>query len=163
MSPNFIGDMPHTWVASGFVRAVRTLLVYEREDDQALVLAAGVPRTWVTGGRHVAVKRLPTYYGTLNMSLASGKPNVLRLRLSGDLRMPAGKVVVQPPLDRPLKAVRVNGQPISTFSAGEATIVVLPADVELESEAGSEAATAPAGPKPPTTPGVQVETRTERE
>jgi hypothetical protein len=154
--PSFIGDMPHTWVASGFVRAVRTLVAYERESDQSMVLAAGVPRRWVTEGRHVAVKRLPTYYGILTLHLASARPNVLRLRLSGDLRMPPGNLVVRPPLERPLKAVRVNGRPIQTFTADEATIDVLPADVELESEAGTEPERTPAPTQAP-----RVETRNE--
>jgi hypothetical protein len=149
---SFIGDMPHTWVASGFVRAVRTLLAYERESDQSIVLAAGVPRSWVIDGRRVAVKRLPTYHGVLNMSLESASPNVLRLRLSGDVRIPAGKLVVRPPLDRPLTAVRVNGEPIDTFTAEEATISVLPANVELESEAAPAPTPAPTTETPPATP-----------
>jgi hypothetical protein len=35
-APKFIGDMPHTWVGSGYVQAVRDLFAYEREDDAAL-------------------------------------------------------------------------------------------------------------------------------
>ena len=36
-TPKFIGDMPHTWVGSDFVRSVRAMFVYERERDTALV------------------------------------------------------------------------------------------------------------------------------
>jgi hypothetical protein len=39
----FIGDMPHTWVGTDFVRSVMDMLVYERESDSALVLCAGIP------------------------------------------------------------------------------------------------------------------------
>ena len=42
-TPRFIGDMPHTWVGSDFIRAARSLFVYEREADQALVIGAGIP------------------------------------------------------------------------------------------------------------------------
>ena len=39
-TPKFIGDMPHTWVGSDFVRSVLDVLAYTRERDSALVLAA---------------------------------------------------------------------------------------------------------------------------
>src|SRR5439155_138809 len=56
-APRFIGDMPHTWVGATFVRAVRMMLAYERESDQALVLAAGVPAAWATAEQGISVKR----------------------------------------------------------------------------------------------------------
>ena len=40
--PHFLGDLPHTWVGSDFVRSVLDMLAYEREDDESLVLGAGV-------------------------------------------------------------------------------------------------------------------------
>ena len=46
-APNFLGDLPHTWVASDFIRSFLDLLAYERDSDQALVLAAGVPDDWI--------------------------------------------------------------------------------------------------------------------
>ena len=135
---SFIGDMPHTWVASSFVRAVRTMFAYEREPDQALVLAAGVPRAWVTGGKRVGVKRLPTYWGVLTYKLESDGPDRLRMQISGDVRVPPGKVVIRPPLERPLQTVRVNGRAIDTFSADQAVIADLPANVVLDSSSAGE-------------------------
>jgi hypothetical protein len=132
--PRFIGDMPHTWVGSGFLRSLRALFVYEREADHALVLAAGVPRAWMTTSPGVTVKRLPTPFGTLGYSLRGDGPDRMRLRLFGDLRMPPGNLIVRPPLGRPLRAVRVNGRPIDDFSADEATIREFPADVDFEAE-----------------------------
>ena len=41
--PRFVGDMPHGWVASDYIRSVLDLFAYERDGDHALVLAAGVP------------------------------------------------------------------------------------------------------------------------
>ena len=38
--------------ASSFVRALRSLLAYERREDGALVLAAGVPESWLARRRH---------------------------------------------------------------------------------------------------------------
>jgi F5/8 type C domain len=132
--PRFIGDMPHTWVGSGFIRSLRTLFVYERESDHALVLAAGVPSAWVTAPSGVTVRRLPTPFGTLGYSLKGDGPERLHLRLFGDLRVPPGNLIVRPPLERPLRAVSVNGQPIKNFSADEAMISEFPADVVFEVE-----------------------------
>jgi hypothetical protein len=54
-APEFLGDLPHTWVASDFVRSVLDLYVYEAP-DHALVLMAGVAREWLRGdGIHVRV------------------------------------------------------------------------------------------------------------
>jgi len=129
--PRFIGDMPHTWVGSSFIQSVRTMFAYERDADQALVIAAGIPEAWVASGAGVGVKRLPTYYGVLNYRLRRVGANAMRVVLSGDLALP-GAIVLQPPLPQPLKLVSVNGQPIQTFSADSATINEFPADVVLE-------------------------------
>ena len=136
-SPKFIGDMPHTWVGSSFIQSVRSMFVYERELDRSLVLAAGVPRDWVTQGRRIALKRLPTHFGVLSYSLESEHPGALKLRLSGDLILPPGGIVVRPPLEKPLVAVRVNGRQSPIFSADQAIITEFPAEVILESETPS--------------------------
>lgn len=130
-APRFIGDMPHGWVASGFVTAVRTMLVYERESDRSLVLLAGVPEPWVTHESGLSVKRLPTYYGILNLSVRSEGADSLRLRVSGDLSLPPGGIVVQSPLDRELRAVIVNGKPVERFAADSVVLGELPAEVVL--------------------------------
>jgi len=130
-APRFIGDMPHTWVGAGFVDSVRTMLAYERESDRALVLAAGVPARWVTSETGVGVKRLPTHYGILSYSLRADGPDTVRLRLSGDLAVPPGKIVVRSPLVRPLKSLTVNGKPAGTFTAEGAVLGECPADVVL--------------------------------
>jgi hypothetical protein len=49
-APQFIGDMPHTWVGCIFVHALRTMLVHERESDHSLVVGAGVPSSWIGRG-----------------------------------------------------------------------------------------------------------------
>src|SRR6185436_16886772 len=37
-SPRYLGDLPHTWVGSDFVRSVLDMLAYERGRDSALVV-----------------------------------------------------------------------------------------------------------------------------
>jgi hypothetical protein len=131
-APRFIGDMPHTWVASSFVRTLRTMLAYEREEDRALVLAAGVAPAWLATDPGVGVKRLPTYFGVLSYTLRAEGDGALRMRLTGDINVPPGGIVLAPPLPRALTAVSVNGKAVPEFTADTATIREFPADVRLE-------------------------------
>jgi F5/8 type C domain/Bacterial alpha-L-rhamnosidase 6 hairpin glycosidase domain len=129
--PRFIGDMPHTWVGAGFVQAIRSMLVYEREADQALVVGAGVKPEWVASEGGVAVRRLPTHWGILNYSIRSAGPDVVRVRISGDVVIPPGKVVLWSPLDRPMVSATVNGAPVAAADAAHVLVDRCPADVEL--------------------------------
>lgn len=130
-APRFIGDMPHTWVAAGFIHSLRAMFAYEPEEERSLVIAAGIPWEWVASESGVGVKRLPTYYGVLSYTLRADGPGVVRMRLSGDLTVPSS-LILQPPLPAPLKRVTVNGTPILTFDAEHATITEFPADVVFE-------------------------------
>jgi len=147
-APRFIGDMPHTWVASSFILAVRDMCAYEREADQALVLAAGLPLAWVMSDAGVTFKRLPTHYGALHYSLRSQGTDALHLRLWGDLTVPPGNIVVQPPLPQPLTGVTVNGKPVQTFTADRATISEFPAEVVLTYARPTETPTVVMPPTP---------------
>ncbi len=90
-SPGFIGDMPHTWVGAEYIRSVRTMFAYEREGDRALVVGAGLLPEWVLSEEGVSVRRLPTYYGTLNYTARRGGKSDLVVILSGDVNPPPGK------------------------------------------------------------------------
>jgi hypothetical protein len=129
--PGFLGDLPHAWVAAEYVRAFLDLLAYERESDQALVLAAGVPAAWAKGAG-IAVRGLRTPYGTLDYSLVESGSRV-RLRIGGSLRLPPGGLAVQWPYTG---EATVNGRPAERRDAGgaapgELIVRELPADVRL--------------------------------
>jgi F5/8 type C domain/Bacterial alpha-L-rhamnosidase 6 hairpin glycosidase domain len=130
-APRFIGDMPHTWVGAGFVQAIRNMLAYERESDDALVVGAGIKPEWVTSEPGVTVRRLPTHWGILNFSMRSDGPDVVRVRISGDLTIPPGKVVLASPLDRPIVGAAINGAPVAAEDAARVLVDRCPADVEL--------------------------------
>ncbi len=68
----FLGDLPHGWVASSFVRTVRRLVAYEREADGALVIGAGIPAAWVRDPAGVRVRTLPTHHGPLTVTITAG-------------------------------------------------------------------------------------------
>ncbi len=86
--PRFIGDMPHAWISADFLRSALDLLAYERDADQALVLAAGVPPAWLAHGP-VAVAGLSTAHGLLGYRLAHEAGN-LRLSVTAGLAEPPG-------------------------------------------------------------------------
>ena len=132
-TPKFIGDLPHTWVGSDYIRAVRSFFAFERETDQALVLAAGIPSSWIANGEEINIKRLPTHFGTINYSLRSHGDNrdKLRLFLSGDLNIPPGKIIVRSPMQQPLTRVAVNGRDVQSFDADEVVIDQFPVEVIL--------------------------------
>ncbi|HEY2290872.1 MAG TPA: discoidin domain-containing protein [Thermoanaerobaculia bacterium] len=100
-APNFLGDLPHTWVGSDFIRSLLDLLAYERDSDQALVLAAGVPDEWIREG--VSVKGMPTPWGLLDYSLKAEGDSV-QLRVGGGLTVPPGGVVFRGTVIRKLPA-----------------------------------------------------------
>jgi len=129
--PRFIGDMPHTWVASSLIQSVRSFFAYERDADHSLVLASGLPAAWVMSPEGVGVRRLPTHYGVLHFSLRNQDPDHLHARIAGDLTLPPGKIILQPPLPRPLKSVTINGRPSTTFNDDNAVIDEFPAEVVL--------------------------------
>jgi hypothetical protein len=110
-TPRFIGDMPHTWISSDFVRSALDLFAYERESDQALVLAAGVPVDWLKG-RGVAVAGLRTSQGSLGyrLRLAHGR---LLLDLSPGTMLPAGGAVLSWPASLAPPPALVNGRALT--------------------------------------------------
>ena len=89
--PRFVGDMPHGWIASDFIRSALDLFAYEREADEALVLAAGIPPSWLDGPG-IAVQRLRTPYGPLSYSLRKDGRSVV-LEVGDGLRVPPGGLV----------------------------------------------------------------------
>ena len=68
-SAQFVGDLPHAWVASDYIRSVLDLFAYERGDG-AMVLAGGIPAAWLDRAG-VAIRGLRTPYGTVAYSLVA--------------------------------------------------------------------------------------------
>jgi hypothetical protein len=124
--PRFVGDMPHAWVASDFIRATLDLFAYERDDDHAVVLAAGIAPGWLDEGG-VSVQNLRTPYGRLSYTLRRDRDR-LALRVSAGSGMPPGGYVFVWPGDKPPRLASVNGEPAS-FSGAELRVGALPAIV----------------------------------
>jgi hypothetical protein len=109
--PRFIGDMPHAWISSDYIRSTLDLLVYERDRDHALVLAAGVPTEWLAG-EGVGVAGVRTAYGPLTYNLREDDGGYV-VTLDGAATPPGGFVIRWPAGETPPARVRIDGQAAS--------------------------------------------------
>ena len=130
LKTSFIGDMPHTWVGSDFIRSALDMIAYERESDSSLVVGAGIPESWVRNQNGVTIHGLSTHYGTLHFG-AKEVGNMIQVYLDKRLRIPKGGIVVRAPSDRPIRRALVNGS-VVTAGKGEIIIRSLPAVVNFE-------------------------------
>ncbi len=107
--PRFIGDMPHAWISSDYIRSVLDLFAYDR--DGALVLAAGVPHDWFDSEEGVGVSRLRTPYGSLSYLMQRDEVGDLRLDIAPDgATPPQGYVLIWPESEPMPSVARVNGR-----------------------------------------------------
>jgi hypothetical protein len=157
----FIGDLPHTWCGSDFVRSALDLVAYDREEDSTLVLAAGVPWDWLIAEGGVQVRNLATPYGRL--SYTAGAVNVdgrrgdgtgrgisdrkappagavVTMTIEKGLRIPPGGIVVALPRAPEPQAqehrkhasrATINGRPAQPDAAGRILIQEVPATIVI--------------------------------
>jgi hypothetical protein len=107
--PHFIGDLPHTWVGSDFIRAVLDLFVYADRETGALVIGAGLPRSWLQG-EGIKVRGLKSPYGEVSYT-ARDVGGRIRLDLEGSTMPPGGYVL--PDFLKDNVSVTFNGKPLN--------------------------------------------------
>lgn len=129
--PQFIGDMPHTWVGSDFINSIRTMLIYEDELDSSLVLGAGLKNEWIESGKKIIVSDLPTYYGNVNYSIEK-KENYYELTIGSDLIIPKNAIVFKNFKDTTPTKVFINDKESDNFNINEIIIKSIPAVVRIE-------------------------------
>jgi hypothetical protein len=103
----YIGDMPHTWVGSDYVNAVRGLIVMEEDQSKTLNLLFGTPREWLVDDG-ISLSDFPTHFGNLMMQ-ARWDDSDQRLNL--DVDMPKGtarKIYVRWPIHKEGKPEQVT-------------------------------------------------------
>lgn len=128
-TPKFIGDMPHTWVGSDYIRSFLDMLAFERESDSSLVVGAGVKDEWVRQDPGVRVSNLSTAYGPLTYDMrASGNTVILNLRAG--IKLPPGGIVVWSPLSRPILSASVDGV-LAPVKGSEIRVRKVPAVVTI--------------------------------
>ncbi len=107
--PRFIGDMPHAWISSDYIRSALDMLVYERDSDHALVLAAGVPLSWLDSETGVGVRDVRTAHGNLTYLFKRERAGLV-LTLDGTVTPPGGFVVPWPDDAVLPERVRIDGR-----------------------------------------------------
>lgn len=130
--PRFIGDMPHTWVGSDFINAIRNLFVFEDEAEQCLWIADGIHPDWLNHPEGISVEHLPTYYGDISYSI-SRKDNQYHFSITGPVKPPAGGIRVgnpNPPLQP--SAIFVNGIRVQATKIEDIRIKNIPAEILIQ-------------------------------
>jgi hypothetical protein len=131
-TPHFIGDLPHTWVGSDYVRSVLDMFAYERESDSALVIGAGLSTAWLADSG-VTVRGLRTRWGPLTYSVR-GYQDEMRLTVEASgLRVPPGGIVVAVPVtvigDSRELGIEFSEDPAGVTRCCPLTIRTLPATI----------------------------------
>ena len=106
--------MPHGWAIAELWLLLRDSLAFE--DENRLVLLAGVPADWLAAKEGIAVERLPTYFGPLSFAWTAGDGKAT-LTFSGTAAPPDGFVLRLPPRLKP--TVTADGRPIAPKSGGD--------------------------------------------
>ncbi|MES2347238.1 MAG: discoidin domain-containing protein [Pseudomonadota bacterium] len=127
--PRFLGDMPHGWISSDYIRAALDSFAYEREADHALLLGEGVPTAWLPGAG-IGLHGLRTSYGPLSYSLAV-QGTKLMLRVDAMPRMPPGGVIYTWPWSGVPGVARLNGQAVN-WQGRHITITSLPTVLQID-------------------------------
>lgn len=118
-TPGFIGDLPHTWVASDFVKLLRTMFVHERGDG-TLVVGMGITREWMESEGGASAEGLPTHFGELGLSFFS-RDGARVVQVRGGLRPPTGGVEIALE-DLATAAVEADGRRVGLNEAGRLVI-----------------------------------------
>ncbi|MFO0839926.1 MAG: discoidin domain-containing protein [Phycisphaerae bacterium] len=107
-APRYVGDMPHTWVGSDFVSAVRTMFVYEDEHASRLFLGAGLKPEWLASQTGAGVRRAPTRFGELSY-LARADDGGISVEIDCPPETPEGGIVFVHSPERALPTVKADG------------------------------------------------------
>jgi hypothetical protein len=131
-TPKFIGDIPHTWVGSDFINAVRSMFVYENEYDSSIVLAAALYPDWIDSPNGMSIENLPTYYGDISYSIKK-ENNKYTFSIYGDVELPKNGMNIKNFNGSKLPvSVTVNGKEIKSFTQNEINVKEFPAMVVID-------------------------------
>jgi hypothetical protein len=102
-APDYVGDMPHTWIGAEFSCAVRLMLL--RENGPTLELFRAAPDGW-WAGEGITLNDLPTAFGVANLRARRGRRSAtVDLSLTGP---PPERILVRYP---GAKSARADGRP----------------------------------------------------
>lgn len=129
--PRFIGDMPHTWIGSDYINAIRSMFVYENEYNETLVLAAALYQDWIDVPDGMSIEKLPTYYGDVSYSIKK-ELNTYHFNIYGNVDLPENGIRIKNfnGLKLPSR-VTINGVESKEFSEKEIVVKDFPASVMI--------------------------------
>jgi len=123
--------MPHTWVGSDFINAIRAMFVYENEYDSSLVIGSALYDDWINSKNGISIENLPTFYGEISYSIKKESKKFI-VKVYGDIEMPRGKIILKNFNSMKLpKKVLVNAKNSKEFSNNSILINEFPATVEI--------------------------------
>ena len=123
--------MPHTWVGSDFINAMRALFVYENDYDTTLVVGAGLYQDWIDAPKGMSVENLPTYYGELSYSVKK-ENSAYTVKLYGKVKLPKGGIILKNFNGKKLpKSISVNGKNIFDFTNDKIVVREFPATIVI--------------------------------
>ncbi|MGE5364920.1 MAG: discoidin domain-containing protein [Bacteroidota bacterium] len=129
----FIGDMPHTWVGSDYISSVRSMFVFENEEDTSLVIGAGISDRWFEGGNTVSVRDMKTWYGDISYTYVKEKSGY-SIKIDGSEALRKNPRIYIRGAAEPGRA-KINGRyvPVTADSTSKGIpVTVLPAEVAVE-------------------------------
>ena len=127
-APMYVGDMPHSWIGAIYINALRNMFVYEENDT--LILGAGIDEKWLARAEGMSVRDLPVYSGKISYSVRK-EGDVLRIKVSGTATPPKGFVFRSPLLHKKIVEVKVNNSRWTEFTEKTVSFSALPADIAL--------------------------------
>ena len=106
--PGFVGDIPHTWCATGLVNSFVTGLIHVTSDE--LLIGSGIPDSWYESPDGFSIDRLRTEFGSLSISSSRADDEVsIELMLSGEQPRPLTILVALPSDTAAIGTIRLNG------------------------------------------------------
>lgn len=124
--PRFLGDMPHAWISSDFIRSALDIFAFERGPE--LLIVAGIQPGWLAAGP-VGVRGLGTSFGPLDYRIT---PNATGWTLT--LGRAGAPVVLRWPGSEALPTVQFQGGALN-WVGRELRLPPAPAVLQLTQQA----------------------------
>lgn len=130
--PEFIGDMPHTWVGSDFINAFRTMIAFEDENDSSLILLSGFKENWFDDDNRFEVYNFITHYGMVDLKVKKLNEGIFEIALNGSLRDQPKEIKLTNLVNKKPSKVLINKKELYTFDENEIRLNEFPAILQIE-------------------------------
>jgi hypothetical protein len=106
-----MGDGHHGWAAAEWVMMIRNCFV--REEDEYLILCAGIPERWLKQNRPISFGPAPTEFGKLKLTISPSNDQSVKIDWQGTWHQHA------PPLE-----IRLPGFPLTRVAAADGSVIL---------------------------------------